>query len=192
MTLRRVHGVTVGPTSASEALYAEVRELVPAGWEPGHVSVLWRGRWVGEFMPRSYYLQLELQQEHEPVAMGPTERGTLWWYRGDHYEDDERMTAEEVRLTVFDRQRRRSQKFDRLRKMAARDEELDEARRERIPGGVRAFVWQRDEGRCVRCRADDDLQFDHIIPVARGGGSAIENLQILCGGCNRRKSDSIS
>ena len=45
---------------------------------------------------------------------------------------------------------------------------------------------------CVACGAEEDLQFDHVIPVARGGGNAAENLQILCGTCNRQKSDKIA
>ena len=55
----------------------------------------------------------------------------------------------------------------------------------------RAFVWERDAGRCVKCGSEDDLQFDHVIPVAKGGGNVAENVQILCGDCNRQKSDSI-
>ena len=43
-------------------------------------------------------------------------------------------------------------------------------------------------GRCVRCGAEEDLQFDHVIPVARGGGNAPENIQVLCGPCNRAKN----
>ena len=72
-----------------------------------------------------------------------------------------------------------------------RSEEIASARRERIPAEVRAFVWERDAGRCVQCGSGDDLQFDHVIPVAKGGGNATENIQVLCGDCNRRKSDSI-
>ena len=60
-----------------------------------------------------------------------------------------------------------------------------------VPDEVRAFVWERDEGRCVRCGAEDDLQFDHVIPVAKGGGNAAGNVQILCGDCNRQKRDAI-
>ena len=33
--------------------------------------------------------------------------------------------------------------------------------------------------------------YDHIIPVAKGGGNSAENVQLLCGDCNRQKSDHI-
>ncbi len=96
-----------------------------------------------------------------------------------------------MELFVWDRKRKQEAKLDRLRKIRARDEEVTSARRRAIPDEVRAFVWRRDQGRCVRCGAEEDLQFDHIIPVAKGGGSAMDNIQILCADCNRQKSDSI-
>ena len=43
----------------------------------------------------------------------------------------------------------------------------------------------------MRCGAEDELQFDHVIPVAKGGGNAIDNVQVLCADCNPQKSDSI-
>ena len=65
-------------------------------------------------------------------------------------------------------------------------------RRDVIPDDVKHLVWMRDGGRCVHCGAQAELQFDHVIPVAMGGGSSPENLQILCGPCNRRKSAGLT
>ncbi len=65
------------------------------------------------------------------------------------------------------------------------------SRRAHIPRDVRHVVWQRDGGACVDCGATFDLQYDHIIPVAMGGSSNVENLQLLCGACNRRKSATL-
>lgn len=63
--------------------------------------------------------------------------------------------------------------------------------REPIPQGLRQVVWRRDGGRCVQCGAESNLHFDHIIPVARGGATTIENLQILCAQCNLSKGARI-
>ena len=41
--------------------------------------------------------------------------------------------------------------------------------------------------RCANCDAVDDLVLDHVIPIARGGRSQLDNLQLLCATCNRIK-----
>ena len=66
-----------------------------------------------------------------------------------------------------------------------------EGGRESIPQSVRQVVWRRDGGRCVQCGAEANLHFDHIIPVAKGGATTVENLQILCGPCNLSKGARI-
>jgi hypothetical protein len=60
-----------------------------------------------------------------------------------------------------------------------------------IPHDVRQRVWQRYGGRCVECGATDYLEFDHIIPVSRGGSNSEQNVQILCRKCNLAKSNKI-
>jgi 5-methylcytosine-specific restriction endonuclease McrA len=32
-----------------------------------------------------------------------------------------------------------------------------------------------------------DIQYDHVIPVALGGATTVDNPQILCSECNREK-----
>ncbi|MFI1461380.1 TerD family protein [Nocardia carnea] len=60
-----------------------------------------------------------------------------------------------------------------------------------IPQEVKAEVWQRDGGKCVECGESHYLEFDHIIPLSRGGATSASNLQILCRGCNREKGANI-
>lgn len=58
--------------------------------------------------------------------------------------------------------------------------------------GYTAEQWERvkiDSGhRCLACgRTDLTLEPDHVVPLSRGGSNEIENIQPLCGPCNRRK-----
>jgi 5-methylcytosine-specific restriction endonuclease McrA len=63
--------------------------------------------------------------------------------------------------------------------------------RESIPDDVRIYVWRRDGGLCVRCGSNQNLEYDHIIPLARGGSNTERNLQLLCESCNRKKGTAI-
>jgi hypothetical protein len=63
--------------------------------------------------------------------------------------------------------------------------------RKPIPEKVKMFVWRRDGGRCVECGSRERLEFDHDIPVSKGGSNTERNIRLLCEACNRRKSDKI-
>lgn len=60
-----------------------------------------------------------------------------------------------------------------------------------IPQVVKISVWRRDEGRCVQCKSREKLEYDHIIPVAKGGSNTERNIQLLCEPCNRAKAANI-
>ncbi len=61
-----------------------------------------------------------------------------------------------------------------------------------IPETIKLLVFTRDEGKCVRCGSGENLHFDHIIPVSKGGGNSEDNIQLLCDHCNLQKSDKIA
>jgi hypothetical protein len=63
--------------------------------------------------------------------------------------------------------------------------------RQSIPRSIRHSVWNRDGGQCVECGSNEKLEFDHIIPLADGGGNTERNLQLLCEPCNRRKGKTL-
>jgi len=64
-------------------------------------------------------------------------------------------------------------------------------RRQALSVRKRFFVLKRDHYRCRLCRATGvPLEVDHIVPAARGGSDALDNLQALCFPCNRGKRDS--
>jgi hypothetical protein len=61
----------------------------------------------------------------------------------------------------------------------------------RVTRDLANAVWNRDGGRCCYCGSKENLQFDHIIPIAKGGATTFQNIQVLCRICNIRKSDNI-
>jgi hypothetical protein len=64
-----------------------------------------------------------------------------------------------------------------------------------IPRDVMLQVIRRDNYRCRKCGKlvpDDEVEFDHIIPHAKGGPLSVENIRLLCRSCNRKKSDSMA
>lgn len=56
-----------------------------------------------------------------------------------------------------------------------------------VPDKTRMEVFQRDGGACVWCGSQENVEFDHVTPVSKGGKSTACNLQLLCRSCNRKK-----
>jgi len=52
---------------------------------------------------------------------------------------------------------------------------------------LREKVFNRDGRRCRHCGSGSELECDHIDSVHGGGMPTMDNLQTLCGRCNRRK-----
>lgn len=44
------------------------------------------------------------------------------------------------------------------------------------------------ENRCLCCGVDGRLTVDHVVPLSKGGANSIDNIQPLCGSCNKRKN----
>ncbi len=55
-----------------------------------------------------------------------------------------------------------------------------------IPQSIKHFVWQRDRGVCTNCGTRRHLNYDHVKPLALGGGTTPDNLRLLCFQCNQR------
>ncbi len=88
------------------------------------------------------------------------------------------------------RERKARRQLDRAH-MLLTAEQVTAKGRQHVPTEIKRAVFQRDGGRCQQCGESFDLQFDHIIPMALGGATSIENLQLLCGECNREKGANL-
>ncbi len=113
-------------------------------------------------------------------------------YRTSFYKLDRTdYSDEEVLVQVLDLEDKERQKFERLKhKLSASSQEI-ESKRERIPEDVRIAVWRRDSGKCVRCESRDRLEYDHIIPLSKGGSNTVRNIELLCETCNREKGAAV-
>ena len=128
----------------------------------------------------------------EPVHVSPA----LWVFRNKvlHVSNEEPFTSEELLLHIRHFVLRSEGKLTRMKREIGAFENMERlpgARRERIAESVRLFVWQIDEGKCVQCGHKENLEFDHIIPLAEGGSNTERNIQLLCEACNRSKGKSI-
>ena len=138
----------------------------------------------------------ELSAEHllRPVRVARSGGRMWWWFECSFYFDSFCYSELDVLALIRDRQRRSQQKLDRAHLLLNLDESgarRTRRRREPIPSQVRRVVFERDGGQCVQCSSTFDLQYDHVIPVALGGATTTENLQLLCAPCNRAKSASL-
>lgn len=91
------------------------------------------------------------------------------------------LKVEEFFYETEDEFLRLKQKVERLRNLK---ENRKSATRGYITDEVLAFVLFRDEEQCVNCSSKQNLQFDHILPISRGGSDEPDNLRVLCRSCN--------
>jgi 5-methylcytosine-specific restriction endonuclease McrA len=144
------------------------------------VGLTWSGRGMRALRDRA--------QDAPAVLMRRGDRA-LWWFEERFWWADDDLHGGDVLALVRERERRGRWRLERAH--AALAGEGAPRRRDVIARPVRQAVWERDGGRCVACGADFELQFDHVIPVALGGASTVDNLQVLCGPCNRAKGASL-
>ena len=72
-------------------------------------------------------------------------------------------------------------------KMAPKNKVVPDTRY--ISQEMRRYILERDHHRCCECGSVSQLEIDHCIPLSKGGATSINNLQVLCQNCNRKKGN---
>lgn len=129
-------------------------------------------------------------QQADPVLFLRDGRRVLWMFHDHFYWESEDLNSEDVKALALRRERNKNQTLQTARSLM-RAEAAGKLSRSPISTDLRRAVFERDGGACGECGATFDIQYDHILPVSLGGATTIENLQLLCGDCNRAKSDSL-
>ena len=120
--------------------------------------------------------------------------GCAWVFKDYIYDVDlsKNYSDEQIRLLIledFDKERRY---FEKLKTKF--DETTNSEityKRPRIPENVRIEVWRRDGGKCARCGSREKLEYDHIVPISKGGSNTARNIELLCEKHNRSKSNNV-
>lgn len=104
-------------------------------------------------------------------------------------EDAAVLLEEALGLLVSKLEKQKFKTTDKPRKTAPTDAPSGERA---IPDAVCREVAKRDQCRCAyvardgrRCGERSGLEFDHVVPVGRGGKSTVDNVRLLCAGHHR-------
>jgi 5-methylcytosine-specific restriction endonuclease McrA len=142
--------------------------------------------------PKSELRAMEARSHQTPVRYMRIGERTYWRFAGKWHTDNENLDSAAVHALLVTRHMRQADQIARAKTIAAQGRLPQTSRRAGIPDDVKMLVWNRDGGACRACGSTTELQFDHVIPVAHGGGGNEANIQILCGPCNRRKSAGLT
>ena len=116
--------------------------------------------------PSARIIQLDLDANYEPDSPEPNRplydgsliHEDLWVYRGNAVlvKGGIELSLDEVRVKIKHAVLRHDKAFERMRReieALENVERVDVARRARISNSGRLFVWQRDQGKCVKWAA---------------------------------------
>jgi 5-methylcytosine-specific restriction endonuclease McrA len=141
---------------------------------------------------KTAYAAEQQQQWTYPVLVVRVGERQYWQFQGRFHWDNDDLRPDDVYALLVTRQQRARGQVDRAKEMVVMGGAPRRTRRGHISDELKHYIWMRDGGRCRHCGSGSEIQYDHVIPVSKGGATSAENLQILCGKCNRRKSDGLT
>ena len=151
------------------------------------------GKWEWKPFSEERYRTLLEQQKETPTSFAKiNEEGKRFWmFQDNFYMEDEGLTEVEVKALILETENKKKKRIQKAVSLMEQVKDMPNEKRETIPENVKIYVWRRDEGKCVKCGSQKNLEYDHDIPVSKGGGNTARNIRILCERCNREKKDNI-
>lgn len=149
------------------------------------------------------YVTCLSQIEYEPLRISPVRKEpysdewlfdgkNYWVYKKYLYEVKGYYPDEETKLMILEEFDKDRIYFERLKAKYSNPQAGKLAhKRPRIPEKVRIEVWRRDGGKCARCGSREKLEYDHIVPISKGGSNTARNIELLCEKHNRSKSNNV-
>lgn len=147
----------------------------------------------GNLIIRTTFVEEKISENLLKVSEeNPTKWKKTWWlFKGNVYSVENVYTEDQIKLLIFNEFDKERKQFEKLKQKPDSEIKKDVGIRTRIPEHVRIEVWRRDGGKCVRCGSREKLEYDHIIPVSKGGSNTSRNIELLCEKCNRSKGANI-
>lgn len=137
---------------------------------------------------KNYIARVLSPYDEEPVKI----ENNRWAFKEYMYDVSGHYSDKQIRLLIledFDKERRY---FEKLKVKFDEPRVIESSyNRPRIPEKIRIEVWRRDGGKCARCGSREKLEYDHIVPISKGGSNTARNIELLCEKCNRSKSNNV-
>lgn len=200
---RRARGESDSPADKANSKYfSELKNNMSESIRKSHFEPICNP-WCFSSFGESYYGHYDLRDQytdyHEFINSF-----YMWFYKGyvyaprelkkgNHKELAETLSKEQLSLLILEHYDNERKYFERLKNMySLSPDEQEGHKRPSIPEKTRIEVWRRDEGKCVKCCRNEKLEYDHIIPISKGGSNTARNIQLLCENCNRSKGANIA
>ena len=196
--------LSIGETNEYDIRIAEFSQIYGHSYEET-IKEIWK--WQSYIVPekRNYpidevydnYNKYVAQFDKEPTKWSLQNdllhiSNGAWVFKGYVYEVKGLYSDDEIKLLIledFDKERRYFEKL-KIKFNEVQSEDIA-YERPRIPESVRIEVWRRDGGKCARCGSREKLEYDHIVPISKGGSNTARNIELLCEKCNRSKSNNV-
>lgn len=102
--------------------------------------------------------------QHAPVRVGRKADRTYWLFQDSCYWDTQDLSEEDATAVFLMKSRRSREQVEHARSLSAVALVDRDKRRRVIPADVKLLVAKRDNGACIECASNVELQFDHVIP----------------------------